>query len=156
MTAAPSHLTGGCQCGACRYEVSAAPLFGYVCHCLECRKQSGSAFSASMIVSADAVSATGPIATWMRRDGENPELEALFCSECGSRLFHHAVPRQEIMRVRIGTLDDSSWFRPAAEFFVKRRFDWLGIDGDPVQCLETFEPEQGEAIWQTWQRLTAG
>jgi hypothetical protein len=49
---------GGCQCGAVRYEIAAAPLTLYACHCAECQRQSGSAFGLSMPVPAGAVRIT--------------------------------------------------------------------------------------------------
>jgi hypothetical protein len=149
--ALPTHLTGGCQCGACRYEVDAPPLFGYVCHCLECRRQSGAAFSASILVPAAALSASGPLATWIREEADDPPLEALFCPLCGVRLVHHAVPRQDVARVKAGTLDDADWFRPAAEFFAKRRFAWVDLGGDTVECAE--RAEDHGALLAAWQVL---
>ena len=125
--AVPESLAGGCQCGACRYEISAPPVYGYVCHCLECRKQSSSAFGASVVVPADALTITGPVAVWVRDNDNGPPVEAHFCSACGSRLLHHAVPRQDVVRVRVGTLDDAGWFQPAAEFFTERRFEWVNV-----------------------------
>jgi hypothetical protein len=147
----PDHLVGGCQCGACRYETTAAPAFGYVCHCHSCRKATGSAFSASIMVAEDALTATGPITTWYRPEAEGPPVEARFCTECGVRLFHHAVPRNGAVRVKLGTLDDSDWFAPAAEFFTKRRFDWVHVSGEPVQCLE--QATDYEALGAAWAKL---
>ena len=147
----PDHLTGGCQCGACRYEISAAPMFGYVCHCLECRRHTSGAFSASVMVAADALQVTGPVATWIRDDGENPVLEAHLCPTCGVRLFHQSVPAGDVVRVKIGTLDDSDWFEPAAEFFTKRRFGWVHIGGETVECRD--RAEDFAALGAAWQRL---
>lgn len=147
----PERLTGGCQCGACRYEISAPPIVGYLCHCLECQRHTTSAFSAGILVAADALSASGPIASWLREDGENPLLEAQLCSTCGVRLFHQSVPRGPFVRVKLGTLDDTSWFRPAAEFFTKRRLDWVSVDGEPVQCVD--KAEDHGALIEAWQRL---
>lgn len=148
--ALPTKLTGGCQCGACRYEVDGPPLFGYVCHCLECRRQSASAFATSIFVAGDALTATGPISTWVRDNDNGPPLEASFCSVCGVRLFHHAVPREPIARLRVGTLDDASWFRPAAQFFVKRRLEWVDL-GETVECVESAE-DRG-VLLEAWLRL---
>ena len=97
----PERMTGGCQCGACRYEIEGPPLLAYVCHCLECRRQTGSAFAASMLVlSSEAFSVDGPVATWLRENENGPPLEASFCAQCGVRLFHHSVPHEAIVRVR--------------------------------------------------------
>jgi len=52
-------LTGGCQCGTVRYQITAAPLAVYVCHCTECQRQSGSAFALSLAVPRDALAVVG-------------------------------------------------------------------------------------------------
>ena len=48
-------FSGGCQCGACRYQVTGAPHRLYACHCTECRAHSASAFGISLIVIAEDV-----------------------------------------------------------------------------------------------------
>jgi len=147
----PTTLSGGCQCGACRYETTSGPLFGYVCHCQECQRQGGGAFSASVIVLEEALTVTGPVATWRREGPENPPLEATFCPECGVRLIHRAVPREVIARLKAGTLDDTSWFRPAAELFTKRRLAWVDLGDQTAQCLGPVEDQA--ALLAAWQRL---
>jgi hypothetical protein len=120
-------MTGGCQCGACRYEISAAPLYGYACHCLECRKHTSSVFSVAIVVPTSAFAISGPVAVWHRDNDAGSPLEAHFCSVCGVRIFHHSIPRQETIRVKAGTLDDSDWFQPAAELFGERRLPWVHL-----------------------------
>ena len=48
-------LTGGCQCGEVRYELTGAPHKLYICHCRECQKQSASAFGISVVVRSNHV-----------------------------------------------------------------------------------------------------
>jgi hypothetical protein len=99
-------LTGGCQCGAVRYEVSAEPLQVYVCHCRECRKQSASAFGISVIVPARAFTLTqGRVKTWTRPTDSGGTLDCMFCVECGSRI-RHASPGEDTVSVKGGSLDD--------------------------------------------------
>ncbi|MGE0044834.1 MAG: GFA family protein [Hyphomonadaceae bacterium] len=150
MSALPSRLTGGCQCGACRYELSAKPLFAYMCHCTECRKQTSSAFSASVLVDANALTLTGPTKSWFRDNENGPPLEGVFCAECGTRLMNHYVPRRDRVRLRMGTLDDVSWWKPAAEFYVSRRMDFLTQVAD-VQCAE--EAGDGGEMLRAWMKL---
>jgi hypothetical protein len=52
-------LGGGCMCGAVRYEISELPLRVYACHCTDCQRITGSAFSLGVVVSAGAFRATG-------------------------------------------------------------------------------------------------
>ena len=74
-------LTGGCQCGAVRYEVSAEPLEVYVCHCRECRRQSASAFGISVIVPAEAfVLRQGNLRIAEPADRQRQVLECMFWS----------------------------------------------------------------------------
>jgi hypothetical protein len=52
-------LGGGCMCGAVRYEITKVPLRVYACHCTDCQRVTGSAFSLGVVVSADDFRATG-------------------------------------------------------------------------------------------------
>src|SRR5260370_2404122 len=72
-----SNLTGGCQCGAVRYEIAGAPVATYVCHCRECRKQSASAFGISVIVRAgDFNLKQGTVKSWTRSEEHTSELQS--------------------------------------------------------------------------------
>jgi hypothetical protein len=85
-------LTGGCQCGAVRYEVNEAPGTIYVCHCRECRRQSASAFGISVTVPRAALRVVrGALKVWARATDSGNRLECYFCPECGSRLWHQSA-----------------------------------------------------------------
>jgi hypothetical protein len=83
-------LTGGCQCGSVRYQITANPLAVYVCHCTECQRQSGSAFALSLAVAREAlVVVEGAPAVWRRELEGGRIIDCLFCGACGVRLFHN-------------------------------------------------------------------
>ena len=84
---------GGCRCGKVRYEVRGEPEKVGLCHCADCRKETGSAFLAYAGWSRDAFSSTGAYRTYEGRS---------FCPECGTRLFHLSEARAGIC---IGSLD---------------------------------------------------
>ena len=76
----PITRTGGCQCGAVRYELSAEPLALYVCHCRECRRQSASAFGISVIAPRAALRLTArhaPLLVPAHRQRQHPALRLL-------------------------------------------------------------------------------
>ena len=111
---------GGCACGAIRYECTAPPLRMVNCHCRDCQRASGSAYSASLIVAAaavrlvrgeckkhDVVAESGNIA---RRE---------FCGVCGTPLFARTSARPDFMVVKAASLDDSSGFVPEADVCVE-------------------------------------
>src|SRR6478735_1001403 len=81
--------TGGCQCGAVRYEILAPPLKLYVCHCRECRKQTASAFGISAIVRREDFRPTrGEPKSWVRVADSGGRLRLMFCPDCGTRVWH--------------------------------------------------------------------
>lgn len=126
----PAPYTGGCQCGAVRYELTAEPLTIACCHCTECQKQSSSAFGMSVIMPADAVKITqGEVKKWTRTADSGNKNTANFCPTCGTRVFHEP-DGPPIVIVRGGSLDDTSWLRPAGHVWTKRAQPWVKIDED--------------------------
>ena len=79
-------LTGGCQCGALRYEVTGAPKQLIACHCTDCQKQSGSAFGMTMVVDeADFRMVQGEVKKFTTTTDAGRSKTGAFCPECGSR-----------------------------------------------------------------------
>ncbi len=140
-------LTGGCQCGALRYTIHAAPTTFYACHCTDCRRQSGSAFGLSLQVEAVAMTVSGATAVFSRRGASGREMACHFCPACGARLWHAVAAGSSYRSLKAGTLDDPSWLRPAAHIWVASRLPWVAIPADAV----TWEgqPDMGRlrALW---------
>jgi len=108
--------TGGCLCGAVRYSVRGDPLHVIRCHCADCRKESGSAFTVYAWWPVEAFELRGEISSY---DGRG------FCARCGSRLLDTTHPDTHI-EIRIGSLDDAPFeLRPEQEVWVKRRESWI-------------------------------
>ncbi|MBD8065556.1 GFA family protein [Devosia sp. PTR5] len=106
--------TGGCLCGAVRYEVRGEPFKSGLCHCADCRKITGSAFLAYADWRADQFSYEGHVETYAGRS---------FCPRCGSHTFNLNDAGVEI---HLGTLDDApSGIAPQVEGWCKRREPWL-------------------------------
>ena len=126
-------LTGGCQCGAVRYEVSAQPLELYVCHCHECRRQSASAFGISVLVPASAFHLRqGTIAAWRRSTDSGRQLDCTFCVACGTRI-HHANPGGEIVSIKGGSLDEPVDLTKAVHIWTTRKLPGVIIPGGARQ-----------------------
>ena len=104
----PEVMSGGCLCGAVRYEVQSEPLMQLVCHCSHCQKQAGSAFSTIVGVVEQAVTVTKGAATSYVDHGESGKaVERQFCGTCGSPLFSKVEVSPGMIWVKSGTLDDS-------------------------------------------------
>lgn len=110
--------TGGCLCGAVRYSVRGEPAHVGRCHCGDCRKESGSAFTVYGQWPVEAFELiTGEVATY---DGRG------FCARCGSRLLDPPEPGDALVEIRLGSLDDPPFrLKPEAEVWVKRREPWI-------------------------------
>jgi len=128
-----STLTGGCQCGAVRYEIAAAPLTTYVCHCRECRKQSASAFGISVTVrTGDLRLRQGTVKSWTRDTDSGRRLKCVFCPECGSRLWHEGDPKGPTVSVKGGSLDEAVDLGQAQHIWVSRKLPGVVIpEGRP-------------------------
>jgi hypothetical protein len=109
--------TGGCLCGAVRYSVRGDPLHVRCCHCADCRKESGSAFTVYAQWPADAFVIDGEISSYDNRG---------FCPRCGSRLIDTADADRTVIEIRLGSLDNAPFeLKPQSEIWVKRRESWL-------------------------------
>lgn len=112
-------LVGSCTCGEVKVAVRGQPLRIGVCHCTDCRQETGSAFTFFGVWAAVEFETTGETHEFRGRS---------FCPKCGSRLY--SVNEREA-EIKLGILADAPTpLRPTYELWVKRREKWLvPIDG---------------------------
>ncbi|MBK1865643.1 GFA family protein [Aestuariivirga sp. YIM B02566] len=126
--------TGGCQCGAVRYECAGEPLALYACHCTECRKQSASAFGMSFIVLRESFRITrGAPKRWIRRADSGRHVHCFFCPTCGSRLWHEREGVADSLSVKAGSLDEPVDFSAAVHIWTSRKMPGFNIPEEAVQ-----------------------
>lgn len=126
-------LTGGCNCGAVRYEVTEPLLRASYCHCRRCQRRTGVAASAQAHPAPGSfwiTSGSEKLRAWKPPDGGG---EKWFCSECGSALFGLNPNHPESIGIRMGTLDDDPGIRPAVRQFVASAAPWEPIPEDRLQ-----------------------
>jgi hypothetical protein len=141
-------ITGGCQCGKVRYALKSVPTLFYLCHCAECQKQSSSAFGESMWVATADVEITGPLSRFNRKTDSGGVIACDYCPDCGTRLFHGRVPEDDEMAIKAGTLDDTSWLRPAGHIWTGSKQPWVQIPQGDIAYEG--QPSNYEAIEQRW------
>jgi hypothetical protein len=130
-------LTGGCSCDAIRYEIADWPLALYTCNCTNCQRASGSAFAMNMpIATKDFQITKGEPKGWHHVSPSGAKVTSRFCSDCGSRLYGEREGRPEVVNLRAGTLDDTSWLVPAAHIYMRSAQPWIQPAKDAV-CFET-------------------
>jgi hypothetical protein len=120
-------ITGGCLCGAVRYEATAAPINMGYCFCADCRKASGSGFAPFMGFAASAVRFSGETRVFTCKAASGGDSDRNFCPECGSLLFGGIVGQVDEHTIYAGTLDDPSIFQPTIAIFNRDRPHWAPL-----------------------------
>jgi hypothetical protein len=123
----PAPYTGGCQCGSVRYVLTAEPIRMGACHCKECQRQSGSAFGMAMSVNKDSLTVTGLTKQFTRTADSGNEVTGVFCPECGVRVYHVLKSVPDVVSVKPGTLDNTSWLRPGYFTWMKSAQGWVAV-----------------------------
>src|SRR5690349_5827432 len=116
-------VTGGCHCGAIRYEVAGDPQVHALCHCTDCRRHAGAPMVswAMYPVAAMKITKGAPTIYQSSRHGRRH-----FCAACGTGLFYfndEAMPG--IVDIQSATLDDPDAVRPTAHIQVADRIGWM-------------------------------
>jgi len=117
--------TGGCLCGAIRYETVGAPVFSLRCHCRDCQRQSGAAHvPAARFPSGGFRILQGTPKRYVTKADSGNDIVRVFCGDCGTPLYVQVGTRPDLIGLRVCTLDDASWFKPDADIFMKSAQSW--------------------------------
>jgi hypothetical protein len=119
-----SDLVGGCLCGKIRYDSKAAPVMTAICHCKNCQKQAGSAFSVIVAVPKSALSVTGTLKTFNDTGSSGKPVRRKFCPDCGSPITTDVEAMPDLVFIKAGTLDDTSSLAPTMEIFCSSTQPW--------------------------------
>lgn len=130
--------TGGCLCGAVRYEVAWPPGAIVVCHCADCQKQAGTTFSLVGISRRDGLKVSGDLATFTHPGSSGQPVNRRFCGNCGSPVLTdtEAARAQGIIFFKAGTLDDTAGLSPSVHYWTASAQDWFVLPPG-VTCLKT-------------------
>lgn len=149
----PTPISGGCQCGAVRYEIHADPRMLYVCHCTDCQKQSSSAFGMSLIVEPGALRFSrgeSKLRAWDTRGDDGGIKRCRFCQVCGSRIYHGSDRAGDNISIKAGTLDETGWLRPVAQIWLQSAQPWTALAREDFRCYDT-EPDDEAELARLWQ-----
>ena len=122
-------VEGGCQCGALRYRLKAAPLGIYACHCKDCQRFSGTTHTLSMVARVeDAELIKGNLTGFDKAADSGRTVRMLGCIECGTKIWNEPLSAPHLLILKPGTLDDMSWAHPVGNIWTDRRAPWVEID----------------------------
>lgn len=128
-------LKGSCLCGGVHYEIDGDLSPAMFCHCRKCRKSNGSAFALNVPVkSSDFKFLSGEYL--LRSYASSEDAKRFFCETCGSPIYSMRMSMPEILRLRVGTLDDDISIEKVSHIFVASKAAWDDIHDDLPQFAE--------------------
>ena len=129
--------TASCRCGQLKATVTGEPVRVSVCHCLNCKKRSGSAFAVQARWPDDQVRIEGQSKSWSTRwaDTGNPATFH-FCPECGSDLYYEIDGKFDgLIAIPLGAFDDPYFGSPEYSVWEQRKHEWVEISGEGVEHI---------------------
>lgn len=134
MTGAP--LTGGCLCGAVRFELAVAPELGGYCHCTRCQRRTGTASSAQALIDGASLSFVAGeelVTGWAPGDGG---MEKCFCGTCGAHLGSRHPETLEFRAIRMSAFDRDPGVPLVYRQHVASAASWEPVPDDGLQRFE--------------------
>lgn len=127
---------GGCLCGGIRYRVAGDPVAVSICHCTNCQRNTGSAFSVNAIFPKGALTMTGSPATFVDKGDTGEGVVRVFCGTCGTPLESRSIMSSVAhVVIKTGTFDDPSVFVPDSEIYCKSAMPWWESSAER-QCYQ--------------------
>jgi hypothetical protein len=139
-----SVLTGGCQCGAIRFAVTAPPTRISICHCRMCQKATGAPFASfADVEKRDFAWTRGKPAAFR----SSSVAERDFCAKCGTPLSFRRIDGDRI-EIMTGAFDRPDHIAPTRQYGTESRLGWVvGIANLPSHTtLENYGPEKLASI----------
>jgi hypothetical protein len=122
-----------CRCGQLSASANGEPVRVSVCHCLACKKRSGSAFAVQARWPADRVMIEGCSKTWTAVADSGNRLSFHFCPDCGSDVHYEIEGKFDgLVAIPLGSFDNPYFARPAYSVWEERKCDWVEIVGEGV------------------------
>ena len=133
--------TASCRCGQLKATVTGDPVSVSACHCLNCKKRSGSAFAVQARWPSDQVRIEGGSKTFGKVADSGNRATFHFCANCGSDVYYEIDGKFDdkfngLVAIPLGAFDDPFALQPRFSVWEKRKHDWLEIVGDGVEHID--------------------
>jgi hypothetical protein len=120
-------ITGGCLCGAVRYEARGEPAYAGFCFCNDCRRASGSGYIGFMGFPAEVLTITGDVLVHSHKLSDGRIADRNHCAVCGSLVYGGVVGQASGHTIYAGSLDDPSRFKPTMAIFGCEKAPWVVV-----------------------------
>jgi hypothetical protein len=137
-------LSGSCSCGAVKYRLRSAPMFVHCCHCLDCQRQTGSAFAINALIETDRIELVAgvPEPVSMPTDSGRPH-DIHRCPACKVAVWSDYGRRPALRFVRVATLDEPHAIVPDVHIYTRSKVPWVGLP-DGARTFATYYDMQKE------------
>jgi hypothetical protein len=126
-------ITGGCLCGAVRYEVTSDPVASRMCWCKLCQKLGAGSGTVNAVFNNDDVSITGELTTYSCTADSGADMIRGFCPVCGTPVTSQSSTRKHLLILRAGTLDDPEVIKPDMTIWTAQAPSWACISVERKQ-----------------------
>lgn len=127
--------TATCRCGNLRATCVGEPVRISVCHCLECKKRSGSAFAAQARWPDAQVRLEGEPTRWTCTADSGNRATFLFCPTCGATIAYTSEGMPGVTAIPLGTFADPAFPPPHYSVYEERKHAWVAILGDEIEHI---------------------
>lgn len=130
--------TASCRCGQLKVAVTGDHVRFSVCHCLNCKKRSGSAFAVQARWPKEHVRIEGTSKTFVKVADSGNRATFHFCPDCGSDVYYEIDGKfddkfNDLVAIPVGTFDDPYFASPDYSVWEQRKHDWVEIVGPGVE-----------------------
>lgn len=133
--------TGGCLCGDIQIEASGTPVTMGECHCRQCQKNCGGNAAAFVVYPKAAVKLSkGELRFYKTVADSGNKIARGFCPQCGTPIMSTLDRTDDVVIVKLGALDDPSFFTPRVEFWTSAAHRWTDFPEDAIQFSENPPP----------------
>ena len=139
-------FSGSCLCGKVSYDSQAAPQLAAHCHCVDCRKSSGTGHCTHVVAAEDAVRIEGDLKFYERPADSGNIVSRGFCPDCGSAVASRNSGMPGMLFLRASSLDDPEVIRPAMSVYASRAASWDPVNPDLPSFPEMPEDGPEQAI----------
>jgi hypothetical protein len=129
--------SASCRCGQLRATTTGEPVRVSVCHCLNCKKRSGSAFAVQARWPSAQVQIDGRSKTFVKAADSGNSATFHFCPDCGSDVHYEIDGKfDDLVAIPLGAFDDPWFVSPAYSVWEERKHDWIEIAGEGVEHID--------------------
>jgi hypothetical protein len=121
--------TGGCACGAIRYEITSDPVFQNHCQCRQCQMKSGTGHASFLsFVGRSDIDLTGHATVWTETGDGGTVKSHGFCPVCGTQVWLTLSTMADLFAVTAASLDEPERFAPQVVTYGSRGYSWDHLD----------------------------